>query len=784
MIKFKEIKNWSPEVEQEITTEWKKSNQFKFNKNAKKIYSIDTPPPYINAPIHMGHAVTYAYQDFFARWKRLKGFEVLFPLGLDRNGLPIEMAAEKKYNTTPHKIGREKFIELCEQMLKETSTESTDTFAKLGISFNSYEEGEEIGAVYLTDSPEYRRITQATFISLFKKGQIYEDTRINNWDPKLQTTIADSEITYEDIPSKFNYVKWKIKETGETIIIGTTRPELTCTCGAVIVHPDDERYKHLHGKHAISPIFEKEIPIVAHHYANPEKATGIVMMCSVGDLTDIQFFREMQIKPVIAIEKNGTMNEHAGFMQGLKVKEARQKIIEELKNKGLIEKQEHITHRTPISERSNAEIEFIEMPEFYLKQLEAKEDVAKIAEKIKFYPTEAKKILDDWIKAISIDWPISRRRYYATPIPLWHAKELVVVPKEGPYYVPWKEQPPADAEVYKNGKKIGKVSEFNEQWEGETRVLDTWFDSSISELNVIHYKKDPEFFKKAYPVTLRPQGKEIVRTWLYYTLLRGYLETGKQSFEDVWIHQHITDAQGRKMSKSAGNTIDPQKLIQKHGAEALRLWSATEGNLAKQDLRCTEQKIQAELKTVNKLMNVTRFVLQFEKPKKAKLTRLDEVFIQYIDYITEFADKNYEEYEFHQPTLKLRNFLWETFASHYIEIIKYRAYNRENEFSQEESDAAKYTAYYLLERLITLLYPVIPQATTIIAEEIKLKFKLPKLKKTEDNSEMINKIIEFNKNIWKQKKDKNLALNQPLEGITIPSELKEFEKDLKACHKI
>ena len=183
-------------------------------------------------------------------------------------------------------------------------------------------------------------------------------------------------------------------------------------------------------------------------------------------------------------------------------------------------------------------------------------------------------------------------------------------------------------------------------------------------------------------------------------------------------------------------------------------------------------------------MNVTRFMLQFEKPKKAKLMPLDKVFIEYIEYLTEFTNEKYEEYEFHQPTLKLRNFLWEIYASHYIELIKYRAYNRENEFSQEESEAAKYTVHYLLERLITLLYPIIPQITTIIAEEIKLKIEMPKIQKTKDNSEIINKIIEFNKNIWKQKKEKNIALNQPLEGITIPPELKEFEKDLKACHKI
>ena len=227
-----EIKNWSSEAEKNIVKKWKNSERFNVEaKTKKKIYSIDTPPPYVNAPIHIGQAVTYCYMDFFARFRRMKGFDVLFPLGLDRNGLPIEMAAEKKFGINPFRDGRDKFIDACKKLLEETSEETQDTFAKLGISFTSYKEGNHIGAVYKTDSPEYRKVTQATFLELFKKGLIYEDTRINNWDPKLQTTIADSEIEYKDIESNFNFVKWKVKETGEEIVIGTTRPELICACG-------------------------------------------------------------------------------------------------------------------------------------------------------------------------------------------------------------------------------------------------------------------------------------------------------------------------------------------------------------------------------------------------------------------------------------------------------------------------------------------------------------------------------------------------------------------------
>jgi valyl-tRNA synthetase len=787
--KLKDIKNWSVEIEKNITESWKNSSDFKFNPSSKKkIYSIDTPPPYINSPIHMGHAVTYSFMDMFARYRRMKGFQVLFPLGLDRNGLPIEMGAEKKYNISAFKMSREEFIGYCEKLLKETSLESTDTFAKLGISFNSYKQNDEIGSVYLTDSPEYRALTQSTFIDLYKKGLIYEDARISNWDPKLRTTIADSEIDYKDIPSTFNDIKWKVKGSKEEIVIGTTRPELICACGMVIFNPKDSRYKHLEGKVAISPLFNKEVPIKSHPLAEIDKGTGLVMMCSAGDLSDIQFFREMKLTPRIAINQDGTMNDHAGFLKGLKVRLAREKIIETLKEKNLLVKQDQITHRTPISERSGAEIEFIEMPEFYLKQLDIKEEIRKISRKIDFYPEESRRILESWIDTIAIDWPISRRRFYATEVPLWYSNDLIAIPKAGNYLRPWKEQPPKDSEVMKKGKVVGKLKDFPEsKWAGETRVLDTWFDSSISELYLTKYKSNPEFFKQAYPVTLRPQGKEIVRTWLYYTILRGYLETGKPCFKETWIHQHILDGKGIKMSKSLGNAIDPQEILREFGAEAMRFWSAIEGDLSKQDLSCSKEKIRAEIKTLNKLLNVSKFIQQFEVPKKVKLTKLDQLFLDYIENLTETIDKSYEEYDFYHPALKLRNFLWEIFASHYLEVIKNRAYNQDGKFNKEESDSAKATLHYILERMIILLHPIIPQITSVLAKEYNLNLndlEFPKAKHGKSKLEMIDKIMSFNSHVWKEKKDKNISLKEPITGIKIPKELSDFESDLKACHNL
>ncbi|MFH1521338.1 MAG: valine--tRNA ligase [archaeon] len=792
MPKLSEIKNWNVEIEKEITQNWKESELFTFDpKTKKKIYSIDTPPPYVNSPIHMGHAVTYCFMDFFARYRRMKGEEVLFPLGMDRNGLPIELAAEKKFKISPFKIGREKFIEYCEKLLSESSSESVDSFAQLGISFSSYKEGNTAGSIYNTDSPEYRALTQSTFATLYRKGLIYEASRINNWDPKLRTTIADSEIDYEELQSTFNDIKWMVKETGEEIVIGTTRPELIATCGMVIYNPEDKRYQHLEGKTAVSPIFEEEISIKAHPFAQIDKGTGLVMMCSVGDLTDIQFFREMKLTPRIAIGQDGRMNEKAGVLEGLKVKEAREKIIELIKEKGLLVKQEQMTHRTPMSERSKVEIEFIEMPEFYLKQIDFKDDMRRIIKDINFYPKDSKKILDKWIDSVSIDWPISRRRYYATPVPLWYSDNLIALSPQGKYVEPWRQEPPKESEVLdlETKKVLGTVADFPEnKWTGEERVLDTWFDSSISELSILKYKSDDDLFKKAYPVTLRPQGKEIVRTWLYYTVLRGFLETGKVCFKDAWIHQHILDSKGKKMSKSLGNVIDPQLILKEDGAEALRLWAATEGDLSKGDFTCSREKIKAERKSLNKLLNVSKFVLMFDKPKsKPKITKLDQLFIDYIEDATKSINKSYEVYDFNHPAQDLRKFLWDTFASNYIELVKNRVYNENKKFTDEESESAKYTLHFLLERLLVLLYPIIPQITTLIAKEKGinlLKVEWPKVKLGNSNLQLIEELIDFNGKIWKKKKEEGISLRDSIEGIEIPKELSEFEKDIRACHNI
>jgi valyl-tRNA synthetase len=727
--------------------------------------------------------------DMFARFRRMKGQEVLFPLGLDRNGLPIEMAAEKKFNIKFNNTPREEFMEYCNKVLEESSMASTESFLRLGISFNSWEKGTGIGEVYETDSPDYRSLTQDTFIDLWHKGLIYEDERTNNWCPGCQTTIADSEIDYAELDSFFNDIYFTVKETGEKIIIGTTRPELICTCEMICYNPEDERYKTLEGMHAITPIFNKEVPIKADPVAQIDKGTGLMMMCSFGDVTDIRFFRDNGLKPTIAINKDGTMNKHAGILQGLPIKEAQKKIMMSINDAGLLVKQQRIKHRTPICERSKNPIEFIAMKEFYLKQLDFKPEMLKIAEKLNFYAPESKRILIDWINSVSIDWPISRRRYYATEIPLWYCNKCnyAYIPEKGKYYRPWKEQCPID-----KCPKCGNAGQ--DAFRGEQRVLDTWFDSSISPLYIMKYSRDDEFFKKNSPCTLRPQGREIIRTWLYYTLLKDYLLTGKSIFEDVWINYYVIDENGRKMSKSMGNGIDPKDVLDKYGAESFRLWTALEGNIERADFRCSFDRIEGAGKTISKLWNVTKFISMFPKTDAKRhdielhLTELDKWLLNELNILIIESNKSYAEYDFHNPAVLIRHFIWETFASHYIELVKNRAYNQNKEFTKGQQDAAIYTLNHTLDVLMKLLAPIMPMFTYKIYDALRgkdLHFeKFPETEKEYDVRISKDELSELNSFIWKSKKDNGLSLKDEIKKLVIDEKFKSIQHDLVSAHNI
>jgi valyl-tRNA synthetase len=763
-------KAWNPEIEKEILKQWEEEKIYAFSPTDDN-FTIDTPPPYPSGrPWHIGAAAHYSQIDMIARTARMNGKNVFFPIGIDRNGLPVELYTEKKHNIRMRETERGEFLNLCRVALDDLEAEMLLIMKNLGLSgdFANY---------YRTDSEEYRTLTQSTFIELWKKGQIYLANRPNNYDWVSGTTIADAEIIYQDLQTKLVYMKFKIKDTDKEIIIASTRPELLCACKTIIVNPEDERYSEYLGKKVIVPITNEEVELRTHHSAQQEFGSGAVMVCSYGDQNDVSLFRELGLEEVVAIGLDGKMTEAAGEYAGLKPKQARTKIIEDLENKGFLEKTEDISHRTPVSERSKIPIEIIPMEEYYLKQKEKVEKMKKLGQEITFYPSMHKQILMNWLESINIDWPISRRRYYGTEIPIWYCKSCSepYVPEPGKYYKPWSEKCP-----------ISKCPKCDStEFVGEERTFDTWMDSSVSPLFVSKFNKDPEFFNKVYPASIRPQAKDIVRTWLYYTLLRCDQLTGEKPWSQAWIMGYGLDEKGMKMSKSKGNAIDPLPVIEKLGADTFRFWSASEINHG-YDFRCNEQKIESTKKFLSKLWNVSRFLSSFPVIKSGTPNPTDQWILSELNNLIKECKKGYDEYNFFIPAIAIREFTWNVFAAHYIEMVKARAYGIG--FSDEERDGAIFTLHKILSTILKLLAPITPFITdhlwkTLYSTDSIHKEHQVKVEDEYLENNFTNEIAEFNSKVWNEKKAKGLSLKDSF-SFLIPENLEAFKKDLKSMHNL
>jgi valyl-tRNA synthetase (EC 6.1.1.9) len=457
---------WDIKWEEELIQTWEREGRFKTKISGNRpVFVIDTPPPYLssNRP-HIGQTASYAHFDMIARFLRMRGFDVVFPFYLDRNGLPIEVQIEKKYNIVAHEVPREHFLKLCKEQLDSYEGEFVSSLRRWGLSFDYWPQG--------TDSPEYRRMTQQTFIDLWKRGLIYEAERPTPWCPRCRTALAEPEIEYKEEDTYLNYIKFKVQETGEEIIIATTRPELLPATVAVIYNPDDERYQRLNGLHAVVPPEGQVVPILSHRAANPKFGTGLVMISTFGDTRDLMIVNELKLPTKIIIDEGGRIK--TGKYAGLNVREARVKIIEDLKAAGLLVKQEKLTHNVPVCWRCKTPLEIIVTKELFVKQVEFKEKLIALAHQMEFYPPEYRQVLIDWIKSLELDWPVSRRRYYATEVPIWwcikpNGERVPLVPKGGEYYQPWRGEP---RQRSRRRVKTGKSKETPEcSTRGSTRLF-------------------------------------------------------------------------------------------------------------------------------------------------------------------------------------------------------------------------------------------------------------------------------------------------------------------------
>jgi valyl-tRNA synthetase len=771
---------WDPRREVDLLKIWDEEGLYKPDTSSGEVVVIDTPPPYASGKWHVGGAAHYSQIDMIARYLRMKGFSVIAPFYADRNGLPVEVQVEKKYGLNPHEIaktpeGRERFLELCKKFLDEAEEDIVRVWRRLGCSFDYWRDG--------TDSEKYRTITQATFIELYKKGLIYEAERPVNWCPRCRTTLADSELEYIERLDYLYYIRFRVKETNEEVVVATTRPELLRACKALVYKPGDERYTRLKGLHAIAPIYGSELVILEHPEVDPSFGTGLMMVCSFGDHVDVKMFRDLGLEPEVIIDKNGRMSAKAGFLSGLPVEEARRKIVEALEAGRFILRKEPIQHSIPVCWRCKTPTQIIAAREWFLKQVEFKDKLLEVIDKIEFKPEFHKKKLVAWVNSVSTDWPISRDRYYATEVPVWRCTSCgsILLPEPGRYYRPWKDEPPWD--------KCPVCGAPRDRIVGERKVFDTWFDSSISVLYASGYMHNPELFRRV-KYTLRPQGVDIVRTWLYYSVLRVYQLRGEPAFKWVRITGMGLDEKGEEMHKSKGNVIDPEPYLEKYGADAFRFWAAASGRLG-YDYRFSEQLIRTGLMFATKLWNIARFISSFPEPEDYKLRPIDEATLAYLSRVVERVDKAYMDLDVYEPVHEIYQFTWNYFASHYMELVKSRAYNQDGSYSVEEQKGAWFTLHYVLRNVLKMLAPIMPFITDTIYRKLYQRsvhaegFPRASAEFLAKSFELAELVVNIDSAIWGYKKKNNMRLTDPLRRrVYLPWSVSGVLQELASLHRL
>ncbi len=683
------------ETERKWQQKWKEWELYRFDPNSTApVYSIDNPPRYTSGSLHLGHATGYSLIDFAARYKRMRGHNVFFPLCFDVNGTPTEVKVEKKHGITKLTVPRQEYIHLCSEFANSFIDEMTRQFEVLGESMDP-------SIYYQTDAPYYRRITQITFLRLLKKDLVYKGTYPVNWCPSCITALADAEVEYSDNVTKLNYIKFRVQGTEDDVIIATTRPELICACQLVAVSPEDKEKGPLVGKTLLTPLYGKGIKVIADDKVDPQFGTGVVMICTIGDKTDLEWVMKYNLPLEKAIDEQGKMTSLAGKYQGLSVKEAKQVVIEDLKAAGLIIKQEDVKQNVGGCWRCHTPIEFLQVPQWFLRTMQFKEQVLKLADEVEWHPEFMKVRLKDWVESLQWDWVISRQRFFATPIPVWECEDCgyVVPAKEEDCYVdPTVDKPPVDRCPLCGGKLVGCQD-----------VFDTWMDSSISPLFNTHWERNPELFDRLYPMSMRPQSHDIIRTWAFYTLLRCYLMTDRRPWDHIMIHGFIMAPDGTPMHSSLGNVIDPVPILEEYGADALRYYACT--CALGEDNAFREKDVIHGKRLATKLWNIGKFtnMVVKERPEMSGLQPLDRWILSRFSKVVREATQFYEGYQFDKAMRVVEDFAWHEYADHYLELVKYR--------TREGDDGVRFTLYTITLGIAKMLAPLLPHVTEDIYQD-------------------------------------------------------------------
>jgi valyl-tRNA synthetase len=771
-------KDYDHEKEKKWQVKWRNDDAHKFiGDGTRPRYIIDTPPPYPTGSIHIGHVLNWVYIDMIARYKRMKGFDVLFTQGWDCHGLPTEVKVEETHNIRKNDVPREEFREMCIKLTHDNIEKMKTQMQSLGFS-------QDWSREFVTMTPGYRRKTQLSFLKLYEKGLIYRAVHPVNWCPRCETAIAFAEVDYHENETKLNYLEFPEVDGDGNVLIATTRPELLCACVAVVVHPDDERYKHLEGKKVRLPLYNREVSIITDRDVDPEYGTGAVMICTFGDKTDVSWVNRYDLDIIDAIDETGVMNDVAGKYAGFTIPECKSAIIEDLKSEGFLTKQEKVDQNVGLCWRCKTPIEILVKKQWFVAVKKLTDDIYEAADEMTWMPEHMKTRLLNWTGSMDWDWCISRQRLFATPIPVWYCKEC------GKVHLPKEEELPIDPALDKPSEPCEcGCTEFI----GELDVLDTWMDSSITPL-VIAGWPSPDF-KKHFPADLRPQGHDIIRTWAFYTILRCKALTGQKPFEGIVVNGMVFGEDGHKMSKSLGNIIAPETVVKDYGADALRLWAAN--SVPGSDVPFAWKDVKNGYKFLRKFWNAFRFInmhiKDFEIDDKSKerirsnLKPLDRWILSRLNRLVEGITDAIETYNFAEARSSIQAFVWHDFCDEYIEAVKYRLYNDDPEMLASK-EAAQYSLKTVIETTLKLLSPLTPHFTEEVYQYLNPKgLSIHKTAWPEVEGDLISDeaedlgetAVELIGDIRRFKSASKMPLNTPIKFTAVYTENEDLLTKLK-----
>lgn len=673
-------------IEEGKYEKWVKNKYFESGDTSKKPYSIVIPPPNVTGKLHLGHAWNTTLQDIIIRFKRMQGFDALWLPGMDHAGIATQAKVDAKLKgmgINPRSLDRDEWLKYAWEWKEEYADNIHSQWAKLGLGLDYTKER-------FTLDEGLSNAVKHVFVTLYNEGLIYRGERIINWDPVAMTALSNEEVIYKDVPGAFYHIKYFIEGTDEFLEVATTRPETLFGDTAVAVNPNDERYNKLIGKNVVLPIVNKLIPIIGDEHADPEFGTGIVKITPAHDPNDFEVGNRHNLERIVVINPDGTMNENAGIYNGLDRFACREKLVEDLKDNGLLISVEEIVHSVGHSERSDAMIEPYLSKQWFVKMRHLADRVLENQKnknsKVNFVPDRFEKIMNHWME-ITYDWCISRQLWWGHRIPAWYKGEEIYVGYEAP-------------------KEDG--------WVQDEDVLDTWFSSALWPFSTMGWPEETDLFKRYYPNNVLVTGYDIIPFWVNRMTFEGLHFTNSRPFKDCLIHGLIRDKEGRKMSKSLGNGVDPMDVIDEYGADALRYFLST-STAQGQDLRYDEDKVKSTWNFINKLWNASRFCLMNIEDLKeydfSSLDNKDKWILNKLNKVIDKVTKSMDKYEFNNVGSVLYSFIWDDFCDSYIEMSKFNL----------DKVSTKSTLCYTISAILRMIHPFMPYVTDEIYNMLPIK---------------------------------------------------------------